>query len=239
MRIFIVLIYLLFVGCNSVTQKDYNNNQNNSNSNQNSLHVGARNIDYYQKYINEKCDQIIDKSFYKICYDYELNIATAVGYELDGELVDSTNIKDRPEFYTEPSLPNNEKVQANNYIGSGYDRGHMAPDAAFDWSQDSLESTYSMANIVPQIAEVNREEWSKAEEHARKMAKKYGTIIVVNYIVFSKEPQRVGESEVAVPKGFYKILYNSNENYKECFYYENVEQESKNLTSHIVNCDSL
>ena len=96
-----------------------------------------------------------------------------------------------------------------------------------------------MANIVPQIAEVNRKKWNKAKTHARKMAKKYNEIVVINVIVFNKEPQRVGKDNVAIPKGFYKILYNTQSNYKECFYYKNSLNQSKTLNSHIVNCNIL
>jgi len=237
LRLYLILISFFLISCeNSSKINDKTKQSHSTNSNQ---QVVANSVDYFSKYINSSCDQLIDKSYFQICYNYKLNIATAVGYKLDGDLVDELNIKDRPSFYVEESLPKEEQIEPDNYYNSGYDRGHLAPDAAFDWSYDSLNATYSMANIVPQLAEVNREEWSKVEEHARKMAKKYSEITVVNLVAFDENITTVGKTPVALPKGFYKIMYNIEKNYKECYYYANSANESKSLNNHLISCDNL
>lgn len=97
-----------------------------------------------------KCDQIIDKQVFQICYDYKLKGAKAVWYQLDGQLVNAVNIKDRPKFYTEKNLPVKYRSKSSDYIESGYDRGHIASDASFDYNEKALSKTYTMANIIPQ-----------------------------------------------------------------------------------------
>ena len=239
MRLFLIIISFFLISCETTTKiNDYKEEKSSSNKDK-AEYVEAKGIDYFNKYINSKCDQLIDKTYFQICYDYDLNLATAVGYKLEGDLVDELNIKDRPYFYAEPTLPQSEQIEPNNYKGTGYDRGHMAPDAAFDWSKESLNATYSMANIIPQLAEVNREEWSRAEEHARKMAKKYNEITVVNLIVFDENITKIGKTPVALPKGFYKIMYNISKNYQECYYYSNTQNQSKTLNKHLISCDNL
>ncbi len=175
-----------------------------------------------KRFLNsDNCDQIIDKVYLKICYDYNLKAAKSVVYKLEGDLVDEENIKERPRFYAETLIDEPYRVYSYDYKNSGYDKGHLAPDAAFDWSQESLEATYSLANIVPQDKNVNQHQWVKVEEHARKEAKLLEEVNVVNVVVYALNPKRIGKDKIAVAKGFYKVLYNSKKNYKECFYYEN------------------
>jgi endonuclease G len=239
LRLFLILISFFLISCENNTKTNDYKEKNSGNTQEKIQEVKAKSIDYFSKYINNNCDQLIDKIYFEICYNYDLNLATAVGYKLEGDLVDELNIKDRPYFYAEPTLPQKEQIEPNNYQGTGYDRGHMAPDAAFDWSEDSLKATYSMANIVPQLAIVNREEWNRVEEHARKMAKKYNEITVVNLMAFDNNITKIGKTPVALPKGFYKIMYNIEKNYKECYYYANTQNQSKSLNKHLISCDNL
>jgi len=213
-----------YVEQNTETQQVVNNNKN------------GKSIE--DKYINsDNCDQIIDKVYFKVCYDYNLKAAKSVAYTLEGDLVDEGNIEVRPRFYAESVIDTPYRAEDNDYKYSGYDRGHLAPDAAFDWSQESLEATYSLANIIPQDSDVNQHQWVKAEEHARKEAKILNEIHVINIVVYSENPKRIGSDKIAVSKGYYKVMYNSDKNYKECFYYENnASLNSSTLNGNKVDC---
>jgi endonuclease G len=201
-----------------------------------------RNIIYKDRFINSSCDQILDKEFLVICYDYGLKMATSVAYLLEGDLVEELNIADRPSFYEEELIEKRYRATYSDYTHSGYDRGHLAPDASFDWSIESLEATYSLANIIPQVPIVNREVWARIEGYAREKAKELGELNVVNVIKFNSTPTRIGDNKIAVPIGYYKILYNQYMDYEECFYYGN-NTDSKNLdiniSSHIVSCSNI
>ncbi len=193
------------------------------------------------KFINrDNCDQIINKDFFKICYNYKYKAAKSVAYTLEGDLVNDVNIKDRPKFYPESAIDDPYRAYVQDYYHSGYDRGHLAPDAAFDWSEDSLEATYSLANIIPQDRDVNQHQWVKVEEHARKEAVLLGKINVINLVVYPEHPKTIGDDKVAVSKGYYKIMYNNLKNYKECFYYENNASLNANtLYGNKVNCQTI
>lgn len=57
---------------------------------------------YVDEYIDkEKCDQIIDKQLYQICYSYKYKGALSGWVKLDGNLVGKGDIKKRPRFYNE------------------------------------------------------------------------------------------------------------------------------------------
>jgi len=188
-----------------------------------------------------KCDTLINKSFYDICYDLNLKSALFVTYTLDGSLVDNPNISDRPSFYEESTIAQKYQSDYDDYTGSGYDRGHLANDASFDYSDSSLKSVYSMANIIPQSPDVNRYSWIDTENLEREKAILYGEVEVVIGVDFSDNPQTIGENEISVPKGFYKMISTFNNNYKECFYYDNIPYDvaSDTIENHKVACSSL
>ena len=220
----------IFVGCDSTqvaSQPDNNTNIRDIKS---------------QFFNNTLCDTIIDKEFFEICYSYDFKTAKSVAYRLNGDLVNELNIKERPRFYEEQSLAPSQRAKYYDYTNSGYDRGHLAPDASFDWSKESLNAVYSLANIIPQVPEVNQDMWVKVEKYARDKAVELGLVNILNVVKYDSNPKRIGEDSIAVSKGFYKILYNSDESYKECYYYANEPNENSSsdlLSSHRVNCDTI
>jgi endonuclease G len=205
-------------------------------------HLGEE-VDYKEKFINEKnCNQIIDNEFIVMCYDYKKKAVKAVSYTLEGDLMNELNIEERPSFYVEPKLKPKDRVTVTDYINSGYDKGHMAPDAAFDWSQESLEAVYTLANIIPQAPQVNRRSWAKLEAFVRKKAEELGELNVVNVVKYGERSRRMGKHRMAISKGYYKILYNREENYEECFYYSNklgVSADNDVVEEHAVSCATV
>ena len=194
-------------------------------------------------YINKaNCDQIIDKQVFTICYDYKMKGTKYVSYTLDGNKVNAVNIKKRHSFYTEKNLPKKYRSHSRDYTHSGYDRGHLANDASFDYDKKVVRKTYSMANIVPQAPKVNRNTWIKAEKLERKVAVGLGMANVLNGVVYSSNPPRIGKNKIAVPDGFWKMIYNDKKNYKKCFYYNNnlnIVAKGDKLKSHLVDCNTL
>jgi len=194
-------------------------------------------------YINKQnCNQIIDKQVYTICYDYKAKGAKYVAYTLDGSKVNAVNIKKRSSFYTEKNLPKKYRSHTKDYTHSGYDRGHLANDASFDYSKKVVRKTYSMANIIPQAPQVNRKTWIKSEKLERSVASKLGKVSVLNGVIYSTNPKRIGNNKIAVPDAFWKMIYNDEKNYKKCFYYKNdlsVIVKGDKLKKHLINCNQL
>jgi len=205
-----------------------------------SINLYATNL---SDYINKKrCDQIIDKQYFTICYDYKMKGAKYVSYELQGNQVNAVNIKKRGSFYTEKNLPKKYRSYTKDYTHSGYDRGHLANDASFDWSKKSVRKTYSMANIIPQAPKVNRKTWIKVEKLERKIAVSLGSVNVLNGVIYDKEPQRIGKHRIAVPSAFWKMIYNDDKNYKKCFLYKNdnnINIKIDKLRNHLIECSKL
>ena len=195
------------------------------------------------QFVNDNdCNQTIDKEFLSICYDYNLKAAKAVSYTLQGDLVNELNIAKRPSFKVERSVSRSVRASNSDYTGSGYDKGHLANDAEFDWSQESLNATYTLANIIPQARKVNRYTWTKAERYARFVAVQLGQVNIVNIVKYSNNPERIGKHGIAVPSGYYKVLYSTDQSYTRCLYYSNnntIDTSNDKLRNHEVNCDTF
>ena len=78
-------------------------------------------------------------------------------------------------FHSESRLPSSQRAELSDYSRSGYDRGHMAPNGDMP-DRDSQRDSFSLANIVPQDGENNRNLWAGIEGAVRKMAKKEGDL---------------------------------------------------------------
>jgi len=196
---------------------------------------------FVKKYINNKnCDQILrNKGYFTTCYNYNLKSATVIYIKLDGNLVNSKNIKKRPRFYPDLNIPKRYRTYTQDYTHTGYDRGHSgANDASNDYSLKSQKATYVMSNIVPQYPKTNRKSYLKVEKYERKIASNLGFMNSLTINIFTDYPKRIGRSELAVPKGFYKIYWNKKSNFKKCFYIPN-DNMLYNLKEMVINCKKI
>jgi len=206
--------------------------------------AGTASATQMHDFINSRnCDQILDKGYYQICYNYSAKGARYVGYVLDGSKVNAGEIRKRPRFYPDMAIPAQYRTRSQDYTRNEFhaDRGHLAPDASFDYSPKSLHAVYSMANIIPQYAGINRKTWVKAEKYERLMAIKLGHVTVINGVVYGSHPQRMKKSGIAYPVAYWKMLYD-NRDFKRCFYYKNDSHagiRGDTLRDHQVDCSLL
>ena len=66
----------------------------------------------------------------------------------------------------------------NDYKNNVWDKGHLAPAAAFTDTKENLKTTFSYLNCSLQFDKLNRGAWRELEAQERTWAKKYGTIQV-------------------------------------------------------------
>ncbi len=80
---------------------------------------------------------------------------------------------ERAEFAPDPLLPQGfTRITTFDYIGSGYDRGHMVPSADRWADRQTNTETFLMTNIVPQAGELNQFPWEKLESYSRFLARR-------------------------------------------------------------------
>ncbi len=91
-----------------------------------------------------------------------------------------------------------------DYTNSGYDRGHMAPNADFNDTYGNALMTFFIANIWPQTPDVNRIQWLETENETRRLASQYSFVMVV-IIVDEFSEEKVGD--IQVPSCFKRRVY--------------------------------
>jgi len=92
-----------------------------------------------------------------------------------------------------------------DYRNSGYDRGHMAPNADFNNTLENALMTFFIANIWPQTPNVNRVEWLAAETETRRLAIEYSFIKII-IIVDEFSEEKINE-KISIPLCFKKRVY--------------------------------
>lgn len=123
-------------------------------------------------------------------------------------LVTGQGIKRTDRFYEEARLPRSERATLDDYRGSGYDRGHMAP-AGDMHNDEAMAQSFSLANIVPQNAQHNRGAWSKIENDTRKyVMRAKGDVYIFTGVAYEGRASTVG-NRVAVPSHLYKVVYDA------------------------------
>lgn len=109
-------------------------------------------------------------------------------------------------FHAETALPPQDRAELKDYARSGYDRGHMAPNADFANRTAQAES-FSLANMVPQVHANNAGVWADIEATVRVLAMDEGEVYVVSGPAFvGSDIQKIG-GRVLVPTHLWKVVY--------------------------------
>ena len=175
---------------------------------------------------------------YSLSYNEVYEQANWVAYELTADET-VARVKRNNKFITDPNVKTGTAENAD-YLHSNLDRGHLAPAGDMCWSQKSMEESFYLSNISPQVPTFNRGIWENFEELVRKWAVDYGSVYVVTGPVLSKGLPVIGKNKIAVPKYFFKVVldYNGPEVKGLGFLVPN-DQQHKDIKSYLVSIDSI
>ena len=123
-----------------------------------------------------------------------------------GSVADARAVARDDSFHEEKRLPPDGRASLEDYVRSGYDRGHLAPAGDMPTVNAQAES-FSLANIVPQNRVLNRGVWADIEEGVRRLATRRGSIFVVTGVIFSGDSVQEIKGGVLVPTQLFKALY--------------------------------
>lgn len=119
----------------------------------------------------------------------------------------SQKIKREDSFHEELRVNPEHRALLSDYRGSGYDRGHMAPNGDMPSKQSQADS-FSLANMVPQAPKNNQQVWRELEEATRALVtKQKHDVYVITGPVFSGKRLRTIGKGVIVPTVVYKAIY--------------------------------
>lgn len=109
------------------------------------------------------------------------------------------------DFRPDPNLPKNfTRVTPGDYVGSGFDKGHMCPSADRSSSPEINSATFFMTNIVPQTPDLNRNVWNDFESYSRDLVKKGKVDLYVIAGVYGEKGKL--KKKVTVPTNCWKVI---------------------------------
>ena len=104
-------------------------------------------------------------------------------------------------FYTNDSIKTSDD---GDYSDNVYDKGHLAPAAAFNCDKKNLYLTFSYLNCVLQHEKLNRGVWRYLELYERNLSKE-GDVKIVIDVIFSDNPKKV-TGGASIPEAFIACL---------------------------------
>jgi endonuclease G len=145
---------------------------------------------------------------YSLCYRDSFEVAEWSAYALTTERL-TVVTKRSDDFAPDPHIKT-ASARADDYRGSGFDRGHLAPAGDMRWSEKAMSESFYMSNMTPQTPALNRGVWLRLENAVRHFAEKYAAVLVVCGPVLDGEPEAfdaIGFStRITIPRFFYKVL---------------------------------
>jgi len=158
-----------------------------------------------------RCDQIVNREGYALGYSERYEQPLWVAYRLTAAEVTNAAVRRASRFHADGAIATGSAMP-QDYAGSGYDRGHLAPAADMRFSPQAMADSFSMANVSPQVPQFNRGVWRVLEDKVRNLALRYDSVVVVTGPVFATNapPAIIGASGVGVPDGFYKVICCTN-----------------------------
>lgn len=171
-------------------------------------------------------DRVERRSFY-LCRDayaiqFDPAYKTAIwsAENLTAQRLQGTKEPRSDDFQPDPQVPNPAQAALNDYKGSQFDRGHLAPAADMkvfnpvlnslqlsDANTRAMSQSFFLTNMVPQVGpNQNRGIWADLEGQVRTWALQKGQLLVVTGPVYDQGFQVMGRSKVAIPTRLYKVI---------------------------------
>jgi endonuclease G len=119
------------------------------------------------------------KPEYALSYNRDLGRPNWVSWHLSDEWFGTLARVDT--FRPDPAVPSNwYRVQATDFFGTGFDRGHMTPNADRDKETPIVQATFLMSNMVAQAPNNNQGPWADLENFLRTLASSVNELYIVS-----------------------------------------------------------
>jgi endonuclease G len=152
--------------------------------------------------------QPICREAYLVAYDAPVKIPAYVSYTLAPQ--NALGCFPRTNAFVADASLNGTGATPADYAGTGYDKGHAAPDGDLSWSSIVEYESFLMTNMYPQHGSLNRGIWKLLETSIRGWAVQRNQSYTI-YVgaMYGAGDDRIGAG-VIVPHGYYKIVINNS-----------------------------
>lgn len=182
---------------------------------------------------------MLDHQYFVIAYDKKHNIAKWVKYTLTkGDLNGPGKRPSR--FRADPFLQKLglKSIKHDDYTNTGYARGHLAPAEDFSRSQEAIESTFVMSNVIPQRGSVNSGAWAQLEKKVRSWACGEESIMVITGPIIEDGLTNLSAG-VVVPNRFFKVIIDNTPPKKAIGFVYNQTDKGQNIIRNVLLVEKL
>lgn len=154
---------------------------------------------------------VLENIGYVSAYDPETRTPRWVSYRLfaNGQFESG----ERPDSFSPDERVENPVVH-EDYTNTGYDRGHMAPNApvAKRYGQEAQEETFLTTNIIPQLPGLNQRGWQALEAViSDDWAENFQEVWVITGPIFEGACWEF-KTDVRIPSHCYMVIVDIDEN---------------------------
>jgi len=132
------------------------------------------------------------------------------------------------DFYKDTKIWTSDNKDYENNV---WDKGHLAPAAAFNCTKEMLYTTFTYLNCVLQNQYLNRGTWRFLETHERELSKTGDVNVRIDVHFDSKQPELMTGS--LVPVGFTKTITYKGNTYK--YYFVNEKPTYSDYKKYLIN----
>jgi endonuclease G len=153
--------------------------------------------------VNQPNNYLMEKPQYSMSYSRDNGGPNWVSWHLDTSWLGSAPRQD--DFRADTTLPAGwYRVQATDYSGSGFDRGHMCPSADRTITVTANSATFLMTNMIPQLPANNQGVWANLESYSRSLVTQGNEL----YIISGGQGLQffIANGHVAVPAQTWKVI---------------------------------
>ena len=159
-------------------------------------------------HFNLKAQDTIKTKIFNVVYSEILEQPTYLSYRV--ECPTGSASRSGLSFKKFPGVKTSDDF---DYANNDYDKGHIAPAAAFNCTVESVKLTFSYLNCALQHSGLNRGPWKELERFERNLAKIYDNVEVEVLINFSSKPDTV-KGGASIPESFTKTIKFNNQQIK-------------------------
>ncbi|HEU4432648.1 MAG TPA: DNA/RNA non-specific endonuclease [Pyrinomonadaceae bacterium] len=153
--------------------------------------------------VNQPNNYLMEKPQYAMSYSRDNGGPNWVSWHLDSSWLGTAPRQD--DFRADTTLPTGwYRVQATDFSGSGFDRGHMCPSADRTITITANSSTFLMTNMIPQLPANNQGVWANLESYSRTLVSQGNEL----YIISGGHGLQyfIANGHVAVPAQTWKVI---------------------------------
>ena len=153
--------------------------------------------------VTQPNNYLMEKPQYSMSYSRDNGGPNWVSWHLDASWLGSAPRQD--DFRADTTLPTGwYRVQATDYSGSGFDRGHMCPSADRTVTIAANSATFLMTNMIPQLPANNQGVWANLESYSRTLVSQGNEL----YIISGGHGLQffIANGHVAVPAQTWKVI---------------------------------